>query len=176
MWPTTTVRHSERLADPGQRCDARNSRARQRTDRAAAASCQPHRPHHASHTGGTTPATQAAPCQPVDRRRAAEARWRRADVGERSTRARVFDSTRGARCTTRSPIIGPASWPAPAQGAVPGSPGRIALFSGSLYELALTGVRGPGAITPPGGIAFLVGMAKLRRGRASIGAEDITAR
>jgi len=33
----------------------------------------------------------------------------------------------------------------------------IALFSGSLYALALTGVRGLGAVTPLGGVAFLVG-------------------
>lgn len=33
----------------------------------------------------------------------------------------------------------------------------IVLFSGSLYALALTGVRGLGAITPFGGVAFLVG-------------------
>jgi uncharacterized membrane protein YgdD (TMEM256/DUF423 family) len=31
----------------------------------------------------------------------------------------------------------------------------VALFSGSLYALALTGIRGLGAITPIGGIAFL---------------------
>jgi uncharacterized membrane protein YgdD (TMEM256/DUF423 family) len=31
------------------------------------------------------------------------------------------------------------------------------LFSGSLYALALTGVRWLGAITPLGGVAFLVG-------------------
>ncbi len=31
------------------------------------------------------------------------------------------------------------------------------LFSGSLYTLALTGVRGLGAITPFGGLAFLAG-------------------
>ena len=31
----------------------------------------------------------------------------------------------------------------------------IALFSGSLYALALTGVRGLGAVTPIGGVAFL---------------------
>jgi uncharacterized membrane protein YgdD (TMEM256/DUF423 family) len=48
-------------------------------------------------------------------------------------------------------------------------PGRLALasglafvagtllFSGSLYALALTGVRGFGAITPVGGVLFLVG-------------------
>ena len=35
--------------------------------------------------------------------------------------------------------------------------GGIALFSGSLYALALTGVRGLGAITPFGGVAFLAG-------------------
>ena len=33
----------------------------------------------------------------------------------------------------------------------------IAVFSGSLYLLALTGVRWLGAITPIGGMAFLVG-------------------
>lgn len=31
------------------------------------------------------------------------------------------------------------------------------LFSGSLYALALTGVRGLGAVTPVGGLAFLGG-------------------
>ena len=35
------------------------------------------------------------------------------------------------------------------------------LFSGSLYALALTGVRWLGAITPLGGIAFLIGWACL---------------
>ena len=33
----------------------------------------------------------------------------------------------------------------------------IVLFSGSLYVLALTGTKGLGAITPVGGLAFLVG-------------------
>ncbi|HYC76493.1 MAG TPA: DUF423 domain-containing protein, partial [Planctomycetota bacterium] len=33
----------------------------------------------------------------------------------------------------------------------------VALFSGSLYALALTGVRTFGAVTPIGGVAFLVG-------------------
>jgi uncharacterized membrane protein YgdD (TMEM256/DUF423 family) len=37
----------------------------------------------------------------------------------------------------------------------------IALFSGSLYALALTGARGLGAITPIGGLAFLAGWAWL---------------
>ena len=36
------------------------------------------------------------------------------------------------------------------------------LFSGSLYALALSGVRGLGAITPLGGVAFLVGWLALR--------------
>jgi uncharacterized membrane protein YgdD (TMEM256/DUF423 family) len=31
------------------------------------------------------------------------------------------------------------------------------VFSGSLYALALTGVRGLGAVTPVGGLAFLAG-------------------
>ncbi len=33
----------------------------------------------------------------------------------------------------------------------------IMLFSGSLYAMALTGVRGLGAVTPFGGVAFLAG-------------------
>src|SRR5262245_9271097 len=37
----------------------------------------------------------------------------------------------------------------------------IALFSGSLYALALTGVRALGAITPLGGLAFIIGWAAL---------------
>lgn len=37
----------------------------------------------------------------------------------------------------------------------------IVLFSGSLYALALTGVRGWGAVTPIGGIAFLAAWAAL---------------
>ena len=37
----------------------------------------------------------------------------------------------------------------------------IALFSGSLYALALTGVRGLGAVTPVGGVAFLGGWAAM---------------
>ena len=37
----------------------------------------------------------------------------------------------------------------------------ILLFSGSLYLLALTGIRWLGAITPFGGTAFLVGWAAL---------------
>jgi len=49
----------------------------------------------------------------------------------------------------------------------PGAPGAslaawlfvagIVLFSGSLYALALSGVRGLGAVTPFGGVAFLAG-------------------
>ena len=35
--------------------------------------------------------------------------------------------------------------------------GGIVLFSGSLYALALTDVKALGAITPFGGVAFLVG-------------------
>lgn len=37
----------------------------------------------------------------------------------------------------------------------------IMLFSGSLYTLSLTGIRGLGAITPFGGIAFIVGWTAL---------------
>ena len=49
----------------------------------------------------------------------------------------------------------------------PGAPGAslaawlfvagIVLFSGSLYALALSGLRGLGAVTPFGGVAFLAG-------------------
>lgn len=39
--------------------------------------------------------------------------------------------------------------------------GGIVLFSGSLYALALTGMRGLGAITPLGGVAWLAGWAVL---------------
>jgi uncharacterized membrane protein YgdD (TMEM256/DUF423 family) len=35
------------------------------------------------------------------------------------------------------------------------------LFSGSLYTMVLTGVRALGAVTPLGGLAFLVGWAAL---------------
>jgi uncharacterized membrane protein YgdD (TMEM256/DUF423 family) len=37
----------------------------------------------------------------------------------------------------------------------------IVLFSGSLYVLSLTGVKALGAVTPLGGLAFLVGWAWL---------------
>lgn len=37
----------------------------------------------------------------------------------------------------------------------------IALFSGSLYAMTLSGVRKLGAVTPLGGLAFLVGWAAL---------------
>lgn len=37
----------------------------------------------------------------------------------------------------------------------------VVVFSGSLYALALTGVRGIGAITPLGGVCFLAGWALL---------------
>lgn len=52
----------------------------------------------------------------------------------------------------------------------PGTPVRWAgwcfvagtlLFSGSLYVLALSGLRGLGAVTPFGGVAFLLGWAVL---------------
>src|SRR5690242_20726444 len=37
----------------------------------------------------------------------------------------------------------------------------IVLFSGSLYVLALTGMRGLGIVTPFGGLSFLIGWAAL---------------
>jgi uncharacterized membrane protein YgdD (TMEM256/DUF423 family) len=39
--------------------------------------------------------------------------------------------------------------------------GGIVIFSGSLYVLAFTGVRAWGAVTPVGGLLFLVGWALL---------------
>jgi uncharacterized membrane protein YgdD (TMEM256/DUF423 family) len=41
--------------------------------------------------------------------------------------------------------------------------GGIVLFSGSLYLMALTGARWPGAITPLGGVAFVLGWLALAR-------------
>jgi uncharacterized membrane protein YgdD (TMEM256/DUF423 family) len=50
----------------------------------------------------------------------------------------------------------------------------VVVFGGSLYALALTGVRGFGAITPVGGLAFLTGWTllalALARGRSGPGA------
>jgi uncharacterized membrane protein YgdD (TMEM256/DUF423 family) len=43
----------------------------------------------------------------------------------------------------------------------------IALFSGSLYILALTGVRKWGAVTPIGGVLFLIGWLILMFSRSS---------
>lgn len=40
----------------------------------------------------------------------------------------------------------------------------IVLFSGSLYALTLSGVRGLGAITPLGGVCFIAGWASLALG------------
>lgn len=45
----------------------------------------------------------------------------------------------------------------------------ILLFSGSLYAMALTGVRGMGAITPFGGAAFLAGWAALALAATKLG-------
>ena len=51
-----------------------------------------------------------------------------------------------------SPLLSGAGWAMTA---------GIVLFSGSLYALALTGVRMLGAITPLGGLGFLAGWAML---------------
>lgn len=45
----------------------------------------------------------------------------------------------------------------------------VVLFSGSLYALALTGVRGFGAVTPFGGLAFLAGWAAFAWGAWRVG-------
>lgn len=54
-----------------------------------------------------------------------------------------------------SPLLAGAGWAMVA---------GILLFSGSLYALALTGIRGLGAITPLGGLGFLAGWALLALG------------
>lgn len=54
-----------------------------------------------------------------------------------------------------SPLLNGAGWAMLA---------GILLFSGSLYALALTGVRALGAITPLGGLGFLVGWVLLALG------------
>jgi uncharacterized membrane protein YgdD (TMEM256/DUF423 family) len=51
-----------------------------------------------------------------------------------------------------SPLLSSAGWAMVA---------GIVLFSGSLYALALTGIRILGAITPLGGVGFLAGWALL---------------
>lgn len=45
----------------------------------------------------------------------------------------------------------------------------IVLFSGSLYTMTLTGIRALGAVTPLGGLAFLVGWIAIAVGAWSIG-------
>ena len=46
----------------------------------------------------------------------------------------------------------------------------IVLFSGSLYALALTGMRGLAIVTPFGGLAFLIGWAALAWAAAKLAA------
>jgi uncharacterized membrane protein YgdD (TMEM256/DUF423 family) len=46
----------------------------------------------------------------------------------------------------------------------------IVIFSGSLYVLALTGVKKWGAVTPVGGLLFLIGWLIVLFGRTSAGA------
>jgi uncharacterized membrane protein YgdD (TMEM256/DUF423 family) len=58
-------------------------------------------------------------------------------------------------------LLGLAAQPGIAIGAVVSFLGGIVLFSGSLYLLALTNLRWLGAITPLGGLSFLVGWAWL---------------
>ena len=58
-------------------------------------------------------------------------------------------------------LVGLAAQPGIAMGVVVSFLGGIVLFSGSLYLLALTNLRWLGAITPLGGVSFLVGWAWL---------------
>lgn len=56
-------------------------------------------------------------------------------------------------------LLGLAAQPSVATGVVVSFVAGIVLFSGSLYVLAVTNVRWLGAITPLGGLSFLVGWA-----------------
>lgn len=58
-------------------------------------------------------------------------------------------------------LVGLAAQPSVALGTVVGFLAGIVVFSGSLYVLAVTNIRWLGAITPLGGIGFLVGWAWL---------------
>jgi uncharacterized membrane protein YgdD (TMEM256/DUF423 family) len=58
-------------------------------------------------------------------------------------------------------LLGLAAQPGIAMGMVVSFLCGIVLFSGSLYLLALTNLRWLGAITPLGGVSFLVGWAWL---------------
>jgi uncharacterized membrane protein YgdD (TMEM256/DUF423 family) len=58
-------------------------------------------------------------------------------------------------------LLGLAAQPSIALGAVLSFIWGIVVFSGSLYVLAVTNVRWLGAITPLGGVGFLVGWAWL---------------
>ncbi|MBI3543260.1 MAG: DUF423 domain-containing protein [Deltaproteobacteria bacterium] len=63
-------------------------------------------------------------------------------------------------------LVGVGLWAAQNPGASAGVPGWCftagsAIFSGSLYALALTGTRWLGAITPLGGLLFLAGWLSL---------------
>lgn len=52
----------------------------------------------------------------------------------------------------------------------------VVLFSGSLYGLALTGMKWLGPVTPVGGVFFLVGWAGLMLGKGVQPREDETTR
>ena len=54
-------------------------------------------------------------------------------------------------------LLAVAAQPSIATGAVVGFLGGIVLFSGSLYLMAVTNLRWLGAITPLGGLSFLLG-------------------
>ena len=58
-------------------------------------------------------------------------------------------------------LLGLAAQPSTAMGVVVSFLGGIFLFSGSLYLLAVTNLRWLGAITPLGGVSFLLGWAWL---------------
>lgn len=67
----------------------------------------------------------------------------------------ALDLVRSSPAVGLSVIEGHMRWPAVAAGWVFAA--GVMLFSGSLYVLALTGKREWGAITPLGGVCFLVG-------------------
>jgi uncharacterized membrane protein YgdD (TMEM256/DUF423 family) len=65
----------------------------------------------------------------------------------------------GSRADVPANLVGASGWLFVA---------GTALFSGSLYALALSGVRGLGAITPLGGVCFLAGWACLALAARSV--------
>jgi len=74
----------------------------------------------------------------------------------------VFDTAARYQMLHALALLGSAwvaqQWPGrAARASIPLFSAGIVLFSGSLYALSLTGIRGLGAITPLGGLLFMAG-------------------